>query len=168
MEIERKFAAKRDERFFDDIFGTVDLISIEQFYTEISDEREVRYRMTPTSVTKTIKTGSGLSREEIETDCDSDEYMEQQANIVGNYIEKERVIVDRNGHRISIDQYSRPPMHGWSIIEVEFDTEEEALEFTLPGDLLDAFDEIVEVTDDKRYKNKNIALYGFPIDLKSG
>ena len=52
-------------------------------------------------------------------------------------------------------------LEGLVLLEVEFPNEEEALAFELPKNSF----KIVEVTEDERYKNHNLALYGNPKDI---
>ena len=161
MEIERKFAGKMSADFAT-IFGTVELHSLEQFYTQISKNDEVRYRTTDDGFVKTVKKGKGLTREETETPVADDEWNEAKKNMVGNYIEKERLKIPIGKLIIEIDVYSRPITNGWAMIEVEFPTEDDASCFSLPSKITQAFTKIREVTEDERFKNKNIALIGFP------
>ena len=161
MEIERKFAGKMSADFAT-IFGTVELHSLEQFYSQISKDSEVRYRTTDGGFVKTVKKGKGLTREETETPVTEDEWNEAKKNMVGNYIEKERLKIPIGKLIIEIDVYSRPITNGWAMIEVEFPTEDDASCFSLPSKITQAFTKIREVTEDERFKNKNIALIGFP------
>lgn len=161
MEIERKFAGKTATDFTT-IFGTVKLHSLEQFYTHISKDEEVRYRTTDDGFVKTIKKGKGLTREETETVVTEDEWIAARKNVIGNHIEKERMKIPVGKLMVEIDVYSRPITNGWATIEVEFPTEDDASCFSLPPKITKAFTKIMEVTDDERFKNKNIALIGFP------
>lgn len=161
MEIERKFVCKMADSFTT-VFGQQDLNNIEQFYTYISDNSEVRYRASSKGFTKTIKNGSGLTRGETETIVTETEFDIAKTRMIGNYIEKERMKIPHGQLTIEIDVYSRPISNGWAVVEVEFPNETEAQHFSLPDDITKAFSTILDVTTDERFKNKNIALYGFP------
>ncbi len=162
MEIERKFIGKMTDQFTT-VFGNIPLMGIKQFYTKITPDEEIRYRMLPKVAIKTIKKGKGMVREEIETDVTLGEYNEAKKHIVGNYIEKERLRVVFGCYLFEIDVYSRPRSKDWATIELEFLVECDADKFKFPKAFAEqAFSEIREVTNDERFKNKNIALNGFP------
>jgi CYTH domain-containing protein len=157
-EIERKFVVTRN---LEEVLGkekleTLDCSEIEQFYVEISEEREVRFRKRVTGKEKmfykTIKSSGGLVREEIETEIVEEEYERNLEKRVGNKILKRRYVMGR----LEIDVYSGK--NDFFVVEIEFGDEEEANLFTLP----EKFCPVTEATSDKRWKNKNIALKGVP------
>lgn len=77
-------------------------------------------------------------------------------DLVQNYLCKKRRVVTHNGYRLEIDFYLGR-LYGLTIVECEFVSEEEALAFELPEWLASC---AVEVTDDPRYKNRNLAKLG--------
>lgn len=152
IEIERKFLLRKSEieNYLKNIpKSIIRELSIEQFYIEISDKREIRYRMIKedrqsTIYLKTIKTGSGISRTEEEFPVDIVEY---QSFIMASsiIINKVRYIVGD----LEFDFYS----DGLRILEKEYPTEKEALEDVIDFPFINK-----EVTGDKYFSNAQIAL----------
>jgi CYTH domain-containing protein len=134
----------------------LDCSEIEQFYIEINEEREIRFRKKVTrkekKFYKTVKSGGGLVREEIEVEIVEEEYERNLENKVGNKISKRRYLYNK----LEMDVYDGKS--DFFIVEIEFGSEEEANKFVLPNE----FYPVVEVTSDKSWKNKNIALKGVP------
>jgi len=157
-EIEKKFLVTRslESVVGKEVLETLDCSEIEQFYIEINEEREIRFRKKVTKGTKTfyktVKSGGGLVREEIETKVTEEEYKENLKNMVGNKISKRRYLY--NGFEMDVYEGKNDLF----VIEMEFVSEEEANKFMLPN----GFCPFVEITYDKRWKNKNIALKGVP------
>jgi len=157
-EIERKFVVKSslEEVLGKETLETLDCSRIEQFYTVITEEKEIRFRKKEKNGVKqfykTIKSGGTLVREEVETEIAEKEYNRNLENKIGNKIIKERYLYNN----LEIDMYEGGI--GFFIIEIEFGDEEEAKEFVLPKE----FCPFIEITYDKRWKNKNIALKGVP------
>ncbi len=129
---------------------------IRQFYTQTEPD-EIRYREVETETGrqyfKTVKSGSGISREETETEVSREEVDEACSDIVGNLIKKTRVEV----LGLEVDFYHDDRLIGLVVAEKEFGSIKEAntYQFPIPGM---AFD----VTNDKRYKNKSLAMNGKP------
>ena len=73
----------------------------------------------------------------------------------GKRIEKIRYEIEYETSLIELDIY-RGSLEKLITAEVEFKTESESTKFQTPS----WFGR--EITDDKRYKNKNLALYGIP------
>lgn len=131
---------------------------LEQFY--ISLEPEVRLRKSIGSrkeeVTLTIKSGKGIERTEVEIPMEIDRYDALKSQAIGHVIKKTRTTLTGIKNPISIDKYNMEgnPMNGMMVAEVEFDTIDEANNYQVPS-LFGA-----EVTEDERYKNKNLAANG--------
>lgn len=144
-------------------------IPIHQFYTKITDEEEVRYRSKNGEYIKTIKRGSGLMRAEDEEFVNLDEFQSSEDQMIGKPIIKLRYLVKLKNYEdfydeltLEIDYYIHPKFVSRAILEIEFKNEDEAENFRFNDALKKILGEPIEVTDDKRYKNKSIALHGFP------
>lgn len=147
-EVERKFLVSKE------VLNTVTILKtkdVEQFYVEISDEREVRYRKANGKYFRTIKEGNGIAREEIEVEVSEEEYSQALPQAVGNVIRKTRYVTDA-GEEIDVYKES---FEGLVVLEMEFEDEEAASKYVPPEGAR-------EVTNDKRYKNKYLALKGKP------
>jgi CYTH domain-containing protein len=154
-EIERKFLIK-DFPFgvFENNKKIKPTEFITQSYISITDQSEVRVResWTKTGESKhvlTYKNGNGLVRGESEIEIDGDTFKNLLKS--SEPITKVRHYFMLNGVPISIDTYTGK-LYGLVVAEVEFKSEGEALSYVPPDE---AFS---DVTDDKKYKNKNLWL----------
>jgi CYTH domain-containing protein len=170
-EIERKFIAKKG-KYFKSFVKNAHVDDIEQFYIKITDDEEERYRKKNDKYKHTIKSGSGLSREEDESDVNLNDYLSNLPKKVGKIIKKKRYVVPTDSNHVDndleIDVY-KSPRFGWKkvIIEIEFEDETEAMTFHFDSWLKEnVFNELREVTHNPLFKNKSIALHGFPDVLK--
>ncbi len=106
--------------------------------------------------TLTVKSGGGRSRVEEELAIEPERFERLWPLTEGRRIEKTRHLVPGpDGHVIEVDVYTGA-LAGLVVAEVEFAGEADADAFVLP-DWLGR-----EVTDDKRYKNQQLALDGAP------
>jgi len=106
----------------------------------------------------TIKSGAGVERVEIERDLDEDEFDALWAIGTELRIEKRRHRVDLGGgNTAEVDVYAGE-LAGHCLVEVEFDSVDEAASFAPPA----WFGR--EVTDDGRYTNAALASDGWPDD----
>lgn len=169
MEIERKFLVPGEEAAEFSKHGTV--VTILQYYTENSENTEIRRRMiisgTDVSYLETKKVGSGLAREEYEYAIDEKTFhkllplsgtLPKPVRRVSGVISKFRTTVEKDGYTFEVDSFGNPKIFYpdgriASIVEVEFDSIENAEKFS-PSDY---FREFIDVTTNKRYKNKNLA-----------
>lgn len=123
---------------------------IAQTYLAVGPE-EVRVRRIvqddTLSHTMTIKKGTGLSREEIEFDISEETYQQLLANGNPMPLIKKRQAILHGEYFFDLDHY---PRTGLTVVEVEFNSEEDAAAFIKP----DWFGR--EVTTDQRYKNQNL------------
>ena len=157
MEIERKFLIKALP------FDPSDYKhrEITQGYlTKIGASPEKRIRkITDKDISKyvlTEKEGSGMAREERETEISAEEYARLRKNVIGADITKTRYYIPTDGGlTVELDIYGGT-LSGLTVAEVEFDSVEDALNFKSP----DWFD--IEITDDGRYKNRSLAEHGLP------
>ena len=150
-------------------FKIVRAKNIEQFYlpeTANSSELSIRYRLSQsngkTMAYKTIKRGLGHNREEIESIISFDEYCDVYDK---NEEEIEKVFsvpVIQKRREVSVEGYEidtfLKELKGLYLLEKEFETEEEYLDFknNLPRKLSGAID----VSDTNKYSNLNLARLG--------
>ena len=128
---------------------------IEQAYVS-TGPASVRVRRSDDEHTLTIKTGSGRNRHEIERDLDEEEFDAIWATATELRISKRRHDIDLDdGHTAELDLYDGS-LSGRRLVEVEFDSDEAADNFTPPA----WFGR--EVTTDNRYTNSSLARYGWP------
>lgn len=145
MEIERKFLVKNIPKL-----DNLKFKSVSQGY--LSFEPEIRIRkMNDNEFYITLKTGEGLSREEREVAINEVTFQILLHLIKGRVISKTRYYIPlESGVTAELDIYY-DELDKLSTVEIEFDSEEQALTYTIP----EWFGK--DVTFDKRYKNKNLA-----------
>lgn len=153
-EIEKKWVLKKVPQ---KILENTEKIEITQFYTKITPEEEERYRTKKigdkVKYIRTVKKGTGLVREEIEKEVTIKEFEAAKDRIIGNPIVKTRYKT-KDGFEIDIYENFK----GLIVIEKEFPNKEAVEKFEMPDWLKDAID----VTENKEFKNKNLALKGVP------
>jgi CYTH domain-containing protein len=155
-EIERKWLVKKLHKVI--LATALEVAELEQFYTVVSDDFEERLRKSTvngiTTYTCTTKQGNGLTREEEEHESDQAAWDSVIDLRQGKLIKKTRYKLDLNGYIGELDLYEEPA--GLCTLEIEFPSEYEAKSFTI--DRFNALGEVIEVTGDKTYSNKNLAL----------
>ena len=157
-EIGRKFLVDWDK-----LLDTVDLslckrYIVEQAYLAVGDN-ELRVRQITNSFKIsncliTAKSKGNLLRKEIEWKLPKKEYKSliEAGMYKGDIISKERYRVPLSGDLIAeLDKYSGE-LYGLLVVEVEFNTEEQAKSFVAP----EWFGE--EITHNTSYKNRNLAI----------
>jgi adenylate cyclase len=151
-EIERKFLVKEVPENIDSYPSE----EISQGYLSVTDNgTEIRLRKKGQGYFLTVKRGKGMKRHETEI-----QLLEKQFDVLwpqteGMRVGKKRIRIPTENVVIELDIYSGT-LEGLKTAEVEFETQDEADAFTPPS-WLDR-----EITQDERYKNKNLALDGFP------
>ena len=151
-EIERKFIVSSLPRQLDSDSGQ----RIRQGYVIISeDDIELRIRQKQDKYFQTIKMGSGLSRTEIEIELSPEQFNRMWPHTRGRRVSKMRSTLPAGDYIAELDRFDGD-LAGLVMVEVEFSSESAAHEFVPP----DWFG--TEVTDDKRYKNKHLAVHGVP------
>ncbi|MEX2017511.1 MAG: CYTH domain-containing protein [Candidatus Pacearchaeota archaeon] len=158
MEIERKFLVNK----IPDNLENCDKMNFVQRYIDIGKEdHELRVRARVHKGLEdyflTIKSGSGLARAEIEVEIPLQVYNSLFYLTKGHRIFKTRYFIDYDNRKIELDVYAGN-LEGLKVAEVEFSSKQEAERFVPPS----WFGR--EVTEDKRYKNKSLALNGKPSD----
>lgn len=150
MEIERKFLVSElpDGRFASS--------SIRQGYVAIAaDGAEVRVRDRDGACSLTVKHGSGVVREEHETQISTDLFAALWPATEGRRVEKRRMLVPLGELVAEVDVFDGV-LRGLVVAEVEFATAEAAAAFAPPSWFG------AEVSTDHRYKNQSLALHGAP------
>ena len=157
MEIERKFLVTELPPELDSVVG----ISIRQGYVAIADsDFELRFRQKDSSFYQTIKQGSGLVRQEYEIELTRDQFKSFWPLTESRRIQKVRYKLPLGDLICEVDIFGEP-LKGLQLVEVEFDSVEQSNTFMPP----DWFGN--EVTEDRRYKNRQLALHGLPKATKA-
>ena len=151
QEIEKKFLVKKIPKITENITR----FEILQGYVLISESMEIRLRKKSDKYFQTIKTGEGLNRGEYEIEISLGQFELLWPLTETKRIEKTRYEIVYNNSLIELDIY-KGSLDGLVTAEVEFPSEKESTKFIPP----DWFGK--DVTHDKRYKNKNLALDGYP------
>ena len=111
---------------------------------------------------RTEKQGSGKVRKETAPDASlitKEEFDALWPKTEGKRTEKIRYEIMRKGYTIELDIF-KGELSGLKIAEVEFDSEEKSVKFKPPK----WFGK--ELTEDERFKNKNLARHGFPAEMR--
>jgi len=154
MEIEKKYLLKE----LPENLHTYPSASIEQGYIIVTEKEELRVRKKGRSLLLTFKRGSGTRRHEVEIDLSKDEYDQFKQVIIGMPIHKQRINYPYRGHTIEIDIY-KGYLEGLIVAEVEFPSVQSMDAFSPPAWFAEDVSEIEE------FKNKALALRGFPASL---
>lgn len=151
-EIERKFLVKH----MPDL-SAAQASQIRQGYlTRPEDSVEIRLRQRDRQHVLTLKSGEGTVRTEKEVALQPAQFDPLWPQTEGRRVEKQRWSGDLgDGLRFELDLFAGA-LAPLRLVEVEFPSEARAAGF-VPPDWFGA-----EVTDDKRYKNKALALHGRP------
>lgn len=151
-EIERKFLVAR---LPDGLNAGIAQRVVQGYLAITADGSEVRLRRLDGRFLQTVKSGTGRERNEWEIELTRGQFEGLWPATVGKQIVKTRAEIVDGANVFELDRFE-DALTGLVIVEVEFDT---------PGDA-DAFQPPswfgVEVTDDERYKNRNLALHGVP------
>ncbi len=135
--------------------------ALTQFYTKVSEKVSVRYRQMDGRCFKTVKKGTGAVREEFEKEIACKRVRKKRKKRVGFVVRKQRCLFDLEERRFSVDIFGKP-LAGLYLLEVEFPDKSAFDAFRLP-EVLQPY-VVREVTEDERYKNKNLACFGLPVE----
>jgi len=149
IEIERKFLIQQLP-----MLDKVPSTHLRQGYIA-TGSTEVRLRDADGVYTLTCKRGDGLVRREEEVEIDEAQFNALWTLTEGQRIDKTRYCIPYGELLIELDIY-HDTLAPLIVAEVEFSSAAASAAFTCP----DYFGE--EVTEDKRYKNKTLALEGIP------
>lgn len=155
MEIERKFLIDHVPA---GVLGAP-WTRLRQGYLVVGDDGEARVRDDAGTYTLTVKSTGGLARSETEVGLSSEQWESLWLATEGRRIEKRRYRVPDEQGVIELDVYEGD-LTGLVVAEVEFASLERAAQFRPPT----WFD--IEVTEDSRYRNASLALFGRPADTE--
>jgi len=152
IEIERKYLVAKVPADIENSTGK----SIRQGYL-ISAEGaiELRVRQKGDRYFQTIKMGEGLSRTEIEIELSQNQFEQFWPHTTNRRVSKTRYALSLGEYTAELDRFEGH-LSGLFLVEVEFPSIDASRRFTPPQ----WFGK--EVTEDSRYKNKNLAIYGIP------
>jgi adenylate cyclase len=128
---------------------------IQGYIAIAADGTEVRLRQTDGKFFQTVKSAGGLVRDEIEIDLTQDQFEALWRATAGRRLKKTRYTWHWEGNKVEIDVY-HGSFDGLMVAEVEFASASASTQFVPPPWFS------TEVTEDKRYKNVNLALHGKP------
>jgi len=152
QEIERKFLVKSLPENLEQ-YPHKDIV---QGYLAITEDgTEVRLRKKGKKYFQTVKSGAGKTRFESEVEITEDQFNTLWEATKGKRVEKTRYEIPHESGTIELDIY-HGDLDGLLSVEMEFSSEKDSNEFVTPIWLSE------EVTDDKKYKNQNLALHGVP------
>ncbi|MCC7543574.1 adenylate cyclase [bacterium] len=134
----------------------------------LTDPGELRIRSDGTTSWMTVKSDGTIARSEWEVEIPAWVFAQLLA-ATDHVITKTRYTVPGDMRKWELDVYEGA-LEGLVIVEAEYciragKTEEELAETLVhirDSRLYPGFGSAIEVTDDKRYKNKNLALFGIP------
>ena len=157
-EIEKKYLLK------DSIISIIDEYGLKphkitQFYTTIKPDKGVRYRQMDDHYYKTIKYGTGASRDEEEAEISEQKFHKKFEDRIKKPIRKNRYMFHFEGKEYSIDVFKKD-LKGLFMLEIEFPSMEDFEQFKLPS-MIKAH-VIKDVSFDESFKNKNMVLHGRP------
>jgi len=153
LEIEKKYIIINKPK----ILNFNKITHIKQGYLKIT-KPEIRVRKKNTKYYITIKGEEKLIRNEWETEIPKWVFYELWKNTKNMRIEKIRYAInDNDNNNLEID-FFKNNLEGLYILECEFKNENDAMNFNPPKWL----GTINDVTNDKRYYNKNLAQHGIP------
>jgi CYTH domain-containing protein len=151
-EIERKFLV---DRIPDAVQVARNAEIVQGYLTSESQGAEVRLRRKGRKFYATVKSVGSLTRAEYEIELTEAQFDVLWPATEGRRVEKTRYELDHRDLVIEVDIY-RGQLAGLVTAEVEFAQVEQSEAFA-PPDWLGT-----EITEDARYKNKNLALHGLP------
>ncbi len=151
QEVERKWLVIEQP----DLTGLKGKEVVQGYIAVTADGTEVRIRQKGDKYFQTIKSDGGLVRGEVEIELTKEQYEDLWQATAGRRLEKTRYEIALDGAKIELDVYNGD-LTGLVVAEVEFPSIRDSETFSQPA----WFGR--EVTEDKRYKNKNLALNGLP------
>lgn len=157
-EIERRWVLPKEPSW--GRLHQLDCHCIDQQYLAVG-MREVRLRVYGGGkmFTLTVKTGKGRERDEAEIALSQEQFMSLQPLAQDWKICKDRYDLPFGKHKLEIDIF-KGRLTGLYKVECEFESSADAEAFKLPAWMKG----VIEVTDDSRYNNQNLAVHGLPKD----
>lgn len=152
FEIERKFLVERLPTALSGLTGA----AVRQGYLITAGGGvELRIRQKGARFSQTIKSGEGLSRTEIEIELSNDQFQQLWPYTEGRRVSKTRYTLPVENLTAELDRFDGD-LAGLLLVEVEFSSVDASRLFE-PPDWFGA-----DVTEDHRYKNKQLAVSGIP------
>jgi len=156
--IEKKYLLKDDiKTLIDDLKLTAKEIS--EFYTVVKVCKEVKFSKIDSKYFKTTKNGVIGSIDQKRIKIKKSLYHKEKKNAIGQHISKKRYILLNNGEKYSFDKYQKN-IKNLYLLKVEFKNKNNLNKYIVPDILKNYI--IKEVTHDKRYQKRNLALLGNP------
>lgn len=158
LEIEKKWVIDKDKIPYD--LSKADCFEIKQTYINYAPEIRVReiknngviwYMM----AIKRYVNDEALTREESDFYITKEEYEHTVVKGLDNTIYKKRYQFDVEGLTYAVDIFEGN-LEGLAYLEIEFESEELSNSFETPDWI------IKDVTNDRRFKNQELAQYGMP------
>ncbi|MCG8604207.1 CYTH domain-containing protein [bacterium] len=134
---------------------------LQGYVTEADARVEVRVRKQWGQCYLTLKSGTGLQREEVEIEITASQFNLLWPLTENRRIRKVRYEIPYQETLIELDIYA-DPLDRLMTAEIEFENQRHSTAFVPPAWIGD------EVTEDERFKNKNLAIFGTPKNLKAG
>lgn len=157
IEIERKFLVKA----LPDLTHAKKTYIHQGYITHSNDSVEVRLRQKDEHYFITVKSGSGMVRGEREISIGQKKFETLWPDTLGKRIEKHRWTDQLNTQQTFELDVFMGELEPLVLVEVEFPSSEQADNFQ-PADWFGR-----EVTVDKRYKNKALAMNPYAIDIEA-
>ncbi|MGA9767775.1 MAG: CYTH domain-containing protein [Blastocatellia bacterium] len=154
-EVERKFFVSNPP----DLSGLKSEEILQGYIRTASDCAEVRVRQKGEKYFQTIKSDGGLKRSEVEIEISKQQFDSLWTATKGRRLKKTRYEIPYEGLTIEMDVY-RGGLAGLVVAEVEFVSEDASILFIPPS----WFGQ--ELTDDRAFRNKNLAKKGMPSKAK--
>lgn len=152
MEIERKWKLSQ----LPENINQAQHAEIKQGYL-CTEQGELRIRSKNGRCFMAAKGDGSLCREEWETEIPEWVFLQLWPECQSRVLEKTRYSLPHGELTLEIDEY-HGTLSGLVVLEVEFASEAEAEQF----DVTAVADNAIDVTADKRYKNKSLAAKGLP------
>ena len=127
-----------------------------QFYTHIAACKETRYRKHDTRYYKTLRIGNDIRTDEVIKEINKKTFKEKKRKKIGELLKKSRYQIDK---KTVLDIY-HDDFKNLLLLEVKFDNKNQLQTYTLPKNIRPFIKK--DVSDDKRYRNKNLAKLGNP------
>jgi adenylate cyclase len=153
LEIERRFLVGRRPA---DLEGYPRATIVQGYVVVAEDGTEVRLRQQGERFTETVKSGEGATRAQFEIGLTPEQFGALWPYTAGRRIQKDRYAIAAGTSTIEVDVY-HGALEGLVTAEVEFESAGSCEAFQPP----EWFG--LEVTDDRRYNNQSLALYGLPV-----
>jgi CYTH domain-containing protein len=132
---------------------------IYEFYTVIKVCKDVKFWKINSKYFKITKDGVIGSIKQTKKKITKEEFLKQKKHSIGKQIIKKRYILSEDNEKYFIDIYKND-LENLYVLEIVFKNRKDFNNFTLP----ELFKEYVvkEITHNKRYQNRNLALLGDP------